>query len=104
MREKWLMRVLCGMLVVAFVLAVTSLAIARPVGALPWAPPDEPRPTGCLRTLLCYTYNRPCDSCMTSDRRVGAQVIAVYRLFDPCWGYEGRCTIEEYVACIPCRY
>lgn len=104
MKGQWLMRILWGMLVVAFLLAAASLVMVREVGAAPWAPPDKPGPTGCLRTLLCYTYNRPCDSCMTGDGRKGAQVRAVYRLFDPCWGYDSGCIIDQYIACIPCSY
>jgi len=100
MNGKWLMQVLCGMLVVAAVLAVASLAMVRPVGAAPGTPPQ---PMGCPITLLCYTYNRPCDSCMV-EGKPGAQVWAVYRLFDPCWGYDSGCTIQQYIACIPCRY
>ncbi len=103
MNGRWLVRVLGGMVVVALLLAVASLATTRPVGAVQWIPPGDPQPTGCLITLLCYTYHRPCDSCMVNGRP-GAQVRAVYRLVDPCWGYEGPCNIDVYINCIPCRY
>lgn len=45
MKGRWLMRMLWGMLVVAFLLAGASLAMARPVRAVSGAPPQ---PTGCV--------------------------------------------------------
>ena len=56
MNGKWLMRVLCGMLVVAAVLAVASLAMVRPVGAASGTPPQ---PMGCPYYEACY-YNFKC--------------------------------------------
>ncbi len=104
MKDEWLMRVLSGMLVAAFLLAVASLAMVQQVGAAHWTPPDDPRPTGCLVTLLCYVYNQPCGSCMVGGVE-GAQVREVLRLFDPCWGYDSGCTIDRYTGiCIRCRY
>ena len=63
MNGKWLMRVLCGMLVVAAVLAVVSLAMVRPVGAAPGTPPGSgAQPMGCPRTWEEQRRD-PCGSC-----------------------------------------
>jgi len=73
MSGKWLMRVLCGMLVVAAVLAVVSLAMVRPVGA---ASGDPPQPMGC-----------PYNAC-NCFRQEGGWCRVYLRIVDPCFGYE----------------
>lgn len=97
-RQKRLMRILAGMLVVAAVLAVASLATVWPVRADPWAPPDEPQPMGCPRTECTEWHKGPCGSCMGYH---GQQWVRWCRVCDPCFGI---CTPYRLnTLCNPCR-
>jgi len=82
MNGKWLMRVLCGMLVVAAVLAVVSLALVRPVGASPGAPPQ---PMGCPTVQCTFWQVGPCVSCWR-DNWGGRSAVRWCRVCDPCFG------------------
>ncbi len=82
MNGRWLVQVLWGMVVVALLLAVASLASAWPVKAAPGTPPQ---PTGCVLPypVCCYLDCR-------WER--GRWVCTLYgRTVDPCFGYEGPC-------------
>ncbi|MGB9872740.1 MAG: hypothetical protein ACPLYD_13915 [Anaerolineae bacterium] len=91
MKERWLMRVLAGMLVVAFLLAAASLAMARPVGAASGAPPQ---PMGCVLP------NPVCSCGMICGWWRGGYCCAdLGRIVDPCFGYEGPCNIICSMRC-----
>ncbi len=98
MNGKGLMRVLYGMLVVATMLAVASLAMVRPVGAAPGTPPGSgAQPMGCPIT---WTETRV-DPCGTCDWY--KQTVRYFWCYvDPCYGTPQRC-IQYDEKCVWCR-
>jgi len=93
MNGKGLMRVLCGMLVVAAVLAVASLAMVRPATATSASPP---RPLGCRISQCTEWYFGPCHSCGNFYK----QWVRWCRVCDVCYGICWPWQLESI--CVPC--
>ena len=74
--QKWMLRILVGMLVVSFLLAAFSLAAVPVVRASSVWSPQPPQPMGC-------PYNA-CN-CFRQER---GWCRVYLRIVDPCWGYE----------------
>lgn len=84
------MRLLFGMLVVAFLLAAASLAMVREVRAASWTPPELPQPTGCVLPhpvcncpIWCFFW--------TENGYQHGHCWQMAHIVDPCFGYEGPC-------------
>ncbi len=92
--QKWLLRILVGMLVGALILAITSVVTVHPAKAFSGSPPQ---PLGCRITQCTDWTKGPCGSCMGYR---GEEWIRWCRVCDVCYGLCWPYQLDSL--CVPC--